>query len=137
MKANNIKALDYQAQGNALTLTLAETGMDAITGMDTALVNIQTDAGDTVEVFAGYTIKTVLYNREVGTYIATLVREAKDTTAKALDALAAQVAQASAQAAAQSTATDDIMIALAELAGMVTAPAMPAAPATKEVTPHA
>ena len=51
MKANSIKALDYQAQGKQLVLTLSDTSLEQITGMDTALLRITTDDGDLVEAF--------------------------------------------------------------------------------------
>ena len=53
MKINNIKALDYQVQGASLLLFLAETSLEAITSMDTALLNVETDDGDPVEILMG------------------------------------------------------------------------------------
>ena len=38
MKINGIKALDYQCQGDSLTLTLTETTFDAVSNLNTALV---------------------------------------------------------------------------------------------------
>ncbi|NCB62433.1 MAG: hypothetical protein EOM52_02285 [Clostridia bacterium] len=114
MKINSIKALDYKAQGDRLTLTLAETTMEAITDMDAALVSVQTDAGDAVETFAGYTLQSVTYDVAATTYTATLTRGAPDTTAAALDAITAQIT-------AQETVQEDIMVALAELADLVAA----------------
>jgi len=62
MKINNIKALDYERQGNTLALTLSKTTLEAITSMNTALVSVRTDDGDTVEVFVGYALRSVSYD---------------------------------------------------------------------------
>ena len=86
MKANSIKALDYQAQGNQLVLTLSETSLEQITGMDTALLRITTDDGDLVEAFSGYRVARVTYEAADGTFRAVLEQGAGDTTAAALAA---------------------------------------------------
>lgn len=112
MKINNITALDYSASGERLVLSLSSTTMEEVTGMDTSLVTIRTDAGDTVEVFAGYALKSVTYDLTAATYTAVLERSAEDGTKAALDALTAQIRE---QAARQ----DDIMAALAELGEIV------------------
>ena len=66
MKVNNIKALDYRHQGNTLVLAFAETSMEEITGMDTALLTVKTDEGDMVEAFAGFRLVRVTYARMAG-----------------------------------------------------------------------
>ena len=48
MKINEIKALDYQCQGDSLTLVLTETDFEAVSNLNTALVEIRTDDGDLV-----------------------------------------------------------------------------------------
>ena len=61
MKVNDIKALDYQCQGDSLTIPFAETSVEAVLALDAAVLTVKTDAGDTVEVLAGYALKTVSY----------------------------------------------------------------------------
>ena len=48
MKINGIKALDYQCQGDSLTLTLTETDFETVSNLNTALVEVRTDDGDLV-----------------------------------------------------------------------------------------
>ena len=82
MKVNTIKALDYQAQGTQLVLTLADTSLEQITGMDTALLRITTDDGDLVEAFPGYRVARVTYEAVDGSFRAVLEQGAVDTTAR-------------------------------------------------------
>lgn len=127
MRINNIKALDYQAQGERLTIPLAETSVEAVLAMDTTLLTVKTDDGDTVEVFAGYALQTVTVDAADPTNVtAVLTRSADDGTAKALDALTDKLAQAEAKAvslegqvADLQSANNDVMDALIELAGIV------------------
>lgn len=119
MKANNIKALDYSASGERLTLSLSETTMEEVTGMDTSLVTIQTDAVDTVEVFVGYALKSVTYDLTAATYLAILERSAEDNTSAALDALTAQLTTVTTQTVEQAAKLEDVMSALAELGTIV------------------
>lgn len=119
MKINNITALDYSASGESLVLSLSGTSMEEVTGMDTSLVTVQTDAGDTVEVFAGYALKSVTYDLATSAYSAVLVRSAEDSTGKALDALTAQLSTMTAQTQEQATQLEDILAALAELGEIV------------------
>lgn len=127
MRINNIKALDYQAQGERLTIPLAETSVEAVLAMDTTLLTVKTDDGDTVEVFAGYALQTVTVDAAAPTNVtAVLTRSADDGTAKALDALTDKLAQAEVKAATLEgqvadlqSANNDVMDALTELAGIV------------------
>lgn len=127
MRINNIKALDYQAQGERLAIPLAETSVEAVLAMDTTLLTVKTDDGDTVEVFAGYALQTVTVDAADPTNVtAVLIRSADDGTAKALDALTDKLAQAEAKAvslegqvADLQSANNDVMDALTELAGIV------------------
>ena len=127
MRINNIKALDYQAQGERLAIPLAETSVEAVLAMDTTLLTVKTDDGDTVEVFAGYALQTVTVDAANPTNVtAVLTRSADDGTAKALDALTDKLAQAEAKAvslegqvADLQSANNDVMDALTELAGIV------------------
>lgn len=127
MKANSIKALDYQAQGNQLVLTLSETSLEQITGMDTALLRITTDDGDLVEAFSGYRVARVTYEAADGTFRAALEQGAGDTTAAALAALTEALAAAEGQnkalqqtVDAQQTQLNEQADALIELAGLIT-----------------
>ena len=127
MRINTIKALDYQAQGERLAIPLAETSVEAVLAMDTTLLTVKTDDGDTVEVFAGYALQTVTVDAANPTNVtAVLTRSADDGTAKALDALTDKLAQAEAKAASLEgqvaelqSANNDVMDALTELAGIV------------------
>lgn len=127
MRINNIKALDYQAQGERLTIPLAETSVEAVLAMDTTLLTVKTDDGDTVEVFAGYALQTVTVDAAAPTNVtAVLTRSADDGTAKALDALTDKLTQAETKAATLEgqvadlqSANNDVMDALTELAGIV------------------
>lgn len=127
MRINNIKALDYQVQGERLAIPLAETSVEAVLAMDTTLLTVKTDDGDTVEVFAGYALQTVTVDAADPTNVtAVLTRSADDGTAKALDALTDKLAQAEAKAvslegqvADLQSANNDVMDALTELAGIV------------------
>ena len=62
MKINGIKALDYQCQGDSLTLTLTETTFDAVSNLNTALVEVRTDDGDLVEAHGGYALRAITYD---------------------------------------------------------------------------
>nr|DAF39354.1 MAG TPA: hypothetical protein [Caudoviricetes sp.] len=127
MRINNIKALDYQAQGERLTIPLAETSVEAVLAMNTTLLTVKTDDGDTVEVFAGYALQTVTVDAADPTNVtAVLTRSADDGTAKALDALTDKLTQAEAKAATLEgqvadlqSVNNDVMDALTELAGIV------------------
>ena len=83
MKINGIKALDYQCQGDSLTLVLSETTFDAVSNLNTALVEVRTDDGDLVEAHGGYALRAITYDKDKQTYT--------DTTAQAISQLAAQV----------------------------------------------
>ncbi len=57
MKINGIKALDYQCQGDSLTLVLADTDFETVSNLDTALIEVRTDDGDLVEAHGGYALR--------------------------------------------------------------------------------
>lgn len=119
MRVNHIKALDYQIRGNDLILTLAETTLEAILGMEAELLRIQTDEGDPVEAFAGFRLARVNYDPRENTFTAVFDREKKTNTATALDALAAENLSLKAQVQAQQTQLDDQVDALIELAELL------------------
>lgn len=127
MKVNTIKALDYQAQGTQLVLTLADTSLEQITGMDTVLLRITTDDGDLVEAFSGYRVARVTYEASDGTFRAVLEQGAGDTTAAALAALTEALAVTEGQnkalqqtVDAQQTQLNEQADALIELASLLT-----------------
>lgn len=114
MKINNITALDYKAQGPLLELELTDTTLEEITSMDAAILTVKTDAGDLVEAFAGFALRSVTYNPDNGVFRAELSQMAQDTTSAALAALEAKQT-------AQEAAQEDIMLAMAELAELLVA----------------
>lgn len=127
MKVNTIKALDYQAQGTQLVLTLADTSLEQITGMDTALLRITTDDGDLVEAFPGYRVARVTYEAVDGSFRAVLEQGAVDTTATALAALTEALVAAEGQnkaleqtVSSQQTQLNEQADALIELADLLT-----------------
>ena len=120
MKSNVIKALDYKAQGDRLFLTLAETSLDQITGMDTALLRITTDDGDLVEAFSGYRVVRVTYEATDGTFLAVLEQGAGETTAAALAALTDALTAAEGKNKELQVQLNEQADALIELAGLLT-----------------
>lgn len=114
MKINNITALDYAAQGDALTLVLGGTTLEEITGMDTGVLTVQTDGGDVVEAFVGYALRSVTLNVGDGTYTAALIQGARDTTAAALSAMAGELAEARVQVREMNVTGGIAFVTLAE-----------------------
>lgn len=94
MKVNDIKALDYQCQGDSLTIPFAETSVEAVLALDAAVLTVKTDAGDTVEVLAGYALKTATVAAADPTSVTGMYTRAVDGTAAALDTISAQLVQA-------------------------------------------
>lgn len=94
MKVNDIKALDYQCQGDSLTIPFAETSVEAVLALDAAVLTVKTDAGDTVEVLAGYALKTATVVAADPTSVTAVYTRAVDGTAAALDTISAQLVQA-------------------------------------------
>lgn len=91
MKINNIKALDYRVQGSSLILLLADTSLEEITCIDTALLKVETDNGEPVEILMGYRLVRVTYEAADGTFTAVLELGVEDTTDKTLKNLAAHL----------------------------------------------
>lgn len=91
MKINGIKALDYQCQGDSLTLVLSETDFETVSNLNTALVEVRTDDGDLVEAHGGYALRAITYDKDKQTYTVVCTTAADDTTAQAISHLAAQV----------------------------------------------
>ena len=81
MKINGIKALDYQCQGDSLTLVLSETTFDAVSNLNTALV----------EAHGGYALRAITYDKDKQTYTVACTTAADDTTAQAISQLTTMV----------------------------------------------
>ena len=94
MKVNDIKALDYQCQGESLTIPFADTSVEAVLALDAAVLMVKTDAGDLVEVLAGYALKTATVAAADPTSVNAVYTRAVDGTAAALDTISAQLVQA-------------------------------------------
>lgn len=94
MKINGIKALDYQCQGDSLTIPFAETSVEAVLALDAAVLTVKTDAGDTVEVLAGYALRSVTVDAKDPTSVTAVLTRAVDGTAAALDTISDRLVQA-------------------------------------------
>lgn len=94
MKVNDIKALDYQCQGDSLTIPFAETSVEAVLALDAAVLTVKTDDGDTVEVLAGYALRSVTVDAKDPTSVTAVLTRAVDGTAAALDTISDRLAQA-------------------------------------------
>lgn len=126
MKVNDIKALDYRTDGDLLTIPYAETSVEAVLALDAAVLTVKTDAGDTVEVLAGYALKTATVAAADPTSVTALYTRAVDGTAAALDTISAQLVQAEqenkllkAQITAQAERSDFVEDCIAEMAVQV------------------
>lgn len=126
MKVNDIKALDYRTDGDLLTIPYAETSVEAVLALDAAVLTVKTDAGDTVEVLAGYALKTATVAAADPTSVNAVYTRAVDGTAAALDTISAQLVQAEqenkllkAQITAQAERSDFVEDCIAEMAVQV------------------
>ena len=91
MKINGIKALDYQCQGDSLTLVLSETDFETVSGLNTALIEVRTDDGDLVAAHGGYALRAITYDKDKQTYTVACTTAADDTTAQAISQLVVKV----------------------------------------------
>lgn len=91
MKINGIKALDYQCQGESLTLVLSETTFDAVSNLNTALVEVRTDDGDLVEAHGGYALRAITYDKDKQTYAVVCTTAADGTVSQAISQLTTMV----------------------------------------------
>lgn len=126
MKVNDIKALDYQCQGDSLTIPFAETSVEAVLALDAAVLTVKTDDGDTVEVLAGYALRSVTVDAKDPTSVTAVLTRAVDGTAAALDTISARLVESEqenkllkAQIAAQSDRADFVEDCIAEMAMQV------------------
>lgn len=93
MKINDVKALDYRTDGDLLTIPFAETSVEAVLAMDTAVLTVKTDDGDTVEVLAGYALRSVTVDAKDPTSVTAVLTRAVDGTAAALDTISAKLVE--------------------------------------------
>lgn len=126
MKVNDIKALDYRTDGDLLTIPFADTSVEAVLALDAAVLTVKTDAGDTVEVLAGYALKTATVAAADPTSVTAVYTRAVDGTAAALDTISARLVESEkenkllkAQIAAQSDRADFVEDCIAEMAMQV------------------
>lgn len=91
MKINGIKALDYQCQGDSLTLTLTETDFETVSNLNTALVEVRTDDGDLVEAHGGYALRAITYDKDKQTYTVACTTAADGTVSQAISQLVSKV----------------------------------------------
>lgn len=87
MKINDVKAMDYRTDGDLLTIPFADTSVEAVLALDAAVLSVKTDAGDTVEVLAGYALKTATVAAADPTSVTAVYTRAVDGTAAALDTI--------------------------------------------------
>ena len=93
MKVNDIKALDYRTDGDLLTIPFADTSVEAVLALDSAVLTVKTDAGDAVKVLAGYALKTVTVAAADPTSVTAVYTRAVDGTAAALDTISAKLVE--------------------------------------------
>lgn len=94
MKVNNITATDYTRQDGTLQLIgLTGATLEEIAAID-GLVTVQTDDGDLVEAFAGYSMRSITYDITSASFTAVLALGTEDTTAATLSKLAGELAEA-------------------------------------------
>ena len=93
MKVNDIKALDYRTDGDLLTIPFADTSVEAVLALDAAVLTVKTDAGDTVEVLAGYALRSVTVDAKDPTSVTAVLTRAVDGTAAALDTISARLVE--------------------------------------------
>ena len=93
MKVNDIKALDYRTDGDLLTIPFADTSVEAVLALDSAVLTVKTDDGDTVEVLAGYALRSVTVDAKDPTSVTAVLTRAVDGTAAALDTISAKLVE--------------------------------------------
>lgn len=92
VKIGHTAQLDaYQCQGDSLTLVLSETTFDAVSNLNTALIEVRTDDGDLVEAHGGYALRAITYDKDKQTYTVACTTAADDTTAQAISQLTTMV----------------------------------------------
>lgn len=126
MKINDVKALDYRTDGDLLMIPFADTSVEAVLALDSAVLTVKTDAGDPVEVLAGYALKTVTVAAADPTSVTAVYTRAVDGTAAALDTISAKLVESEkenkllkAQVNAATERSDFIEDCIAEMAVQV------------------
>lgn len=126
MKVNGIKCTDYKLLNkDLLAMVFVDTSAESLLAMDTAVLTVQTDTDDLVEVFTGWQRCRVILNVADGSYEVQLIPAVDDVTAAALKSLAEQNAaltkelntsQAQLDAAIQSNQMlEDCLVEMAEI----------------------
>lgn len=119
MKINNITATDYKLQDGTLQLVgLTGATLEQIAAID-GLVTVQTDDGDFVEAFAGYTMRSITYDITTASFTAVLALGTEDATAATLSKLAGELAEAQGKVTALEEANTTLAGQLAELTGAI------------------
>ena len=126
MKINDVKALDYRTDGDLLTIPFAETSVEAVLALDAAVLTVKTDDGDTVEVLAGYALRSVTVDAKDPTSVTAVLTCPVDGTAAALDTISAKLVESEkenkllkAQVNAATERSDFIEDCIAEMAVQV------------------
>lgn len=115
MKINGITATDYRTGDGSLELMgLAAAHLEEVTGLDTRVVEVRTDAGDLVEALAGYAVRSVTYDLTTGTYAAVLTLAVEDPTAATLTKLAGELETSRGEVWELQTAVDELVVASLE-----------------------
>lgn len=91
MKVNGIKCTDYKLLNrDLLAMVFVDTSTESLLAMDTAVLTVQTDTDDPVEVFTGWQRCRVILNVADGSYEVQFIPAVDDVTAAALKSLAEQ-----------------------------------------------
>lgn len=126
MKVNGIKCTDYNLLNkDLLAMVFVDTSAESLLAMDTAVLTVQTDTGDPVEVFTGWQRYRVILNVADGSYEVQFIPAVDDVTAAALKSLAEQnvsltkelsTTQAQLEASIQSNQMlEDCLVEMAEI----------------------
>ncbi len=116
MKINGITAYDYSQAGERLDLALGCT-VDEALALDASRIEVRTDAGDLVEAFAGYAIKSATVDAQTKRVTLSLVYDA-DGLGAGMSALAAENAALKARLDDAQAQLDEQAAAIEELAGI-------------------
>lgn len=125
MKINGITATEYHLQDADLVVTMKDTTIDNILAMNTALLMVTTDAGDTADVFGGMTVRAITYDVDHDQFVTIFGRAFDDSEAgKAITALTEELSATKKELEATVNATKSevennntsIQLAIAELA---------------------
>lgn len=116
MKINELTAYDYSQAGERLDLVLGCT-VDEALAFDASRIEVETDAGDLVEAFAGYAVKSATVDAQTKRVTLSLVYDA-DGIGAGINALAAENAKLKAQVSDQQAQIEDQASAIEELGTM-------------------